>query len=121
MRALLLDDDPDVRIALGEALEFLGATPCLIGSYRELLDSRSAVLACDLAILDINLGEGTASGVDAYSWLREQDFAGEVLFLTGHATDHPLVQEAAKLRRVRILMKPIDLQELSAILRGIEQ
>ena len=43
------------------------------------------------------------SGLDAYRWLRQFGFRGEVVFLTGHAAHHPLVEQARALGKAKVL------------------
>ena len=115
-RVILLEDDDDLRGALCELLDLLGAeTIVALRSYSDLLASASEALHCHLAILDVNLGPGSPSGVDAYKWLVSKGFGGEVVFLTGHALSHPLVREARMLPRVRVLEKPVDGRTLEAL------
>jgi DNA-binding NtrC family response regulator len=116
VRVLILDDDADLRELLGETLLALGAGSCRsAGGLAELQSQADDALACDLAILDINLGAGEPSGVDACLWLVERGFRGRIYFLTGHAASHPLVAEAAKIARASILAKPIDEDKLTEI------
>src|SRR5262249_26305927 len=94
---LVLDDDDDLvdagwDVLIDDGWECLGAH-----SVAELQGLGSRAIACQLAILDINLGVGVSSGVDAYRWLRERQFGGRIVFLTGHARSHPLVAEASSL------------------------
>src|SRR5262249_56878703 len=49
------------------------------------------------------------SGLDAFNWLSTQGFTGNIVFLTGHAQTHPMVQRALALSRVRVCEKPIEL------------
>jgi FixJ family two-component response regulator len=115
---LILDDDADLREVLCEMLLLSGATSCLGASgLAELQHREHEALACDLAILDINLGPGQPSGVDASRWLVRCGFRGRILFLTGHAACHPLVVEAAKLARTEILAKPLDGSRLVELLQ----
>jgi FixJ family two-component response regulator len=116
---LLLEDDDDLRGALTELLDLIGATAIVsIRSYAELIDGAAAALACELAILDVNLGPGSPSGVEAYKWLQMQNFQGEIVFLTGHAHSHPLVREARTLPHVRVLEKPVDGRTLESLVGG---
>src|SRR5262249_42879785 len=115
-RAFVLDDDEDVRETLGEVIAQLSGRPCLtLANLGALQREQDAALRCDLAILDINLGPGQPSGVDAFEWLKAQRFTGRIVFLTGHAEGHPLVQRAHELGSVSVLKKPIDLPELRAV------
>ena len=113
---LVVDDDPDLRECLKLALEVLCERNglCLAG-YRELIDRGPQVLACELAILDVNLGPGQPSGLDVLSWLREHNFGGRICFVTGHATSHPLVARAALCGDVMMLQKPITGERLRAL------
>ncbi|HLK90844.1 MAG TPA: response regulator [Polyangia bacterium] len=108
MNAALLDDDADLLDILAELLQEHG---CRCVSARSLADLKalaSEVLTADVAVLDINLGSGEPSGIDAYEWLTSQGFAGRILFLTGHAHAHPLVARAEQLRHAAVLDKPLD-------------
>ena len=115
-QVLLLEDDDDLRDALSELLGLLGADATIaVRSFADLLAHRAAALRCQLAILDVNLGPGAPSGIDAYRWLVDHGFGGEIIFLTGHAQAHPLVREARKLPHVRVYEKPIDGRTLESL------
>ena len=114
---LLLDDDDDLREAIADLLGLFGARCVAMPSLRALVDAQAAALGCTLAILDVNLGDGQPSGVEAYEWLRGQGFAGRIVFLTGHAASHPAVARAARLG-VRVLAKPIESSELRALVEA---
>jgi ActR/RegA family two-component response regulator len=76
------------------------------------------VLHSHLSILDINLGARQPSGLEAYRWLRERGYEGQIVFLTGHAMTHPLVSEAQKMGTARVLQKPVPLDD---VLRLVER
>lgn len=114
---LLLDDDDDLLDAVGDLVRLISGAECLrLRSFAELVAQREAALACERAILDINLGPSQQSGLDAYAWLKEQRFGGNIAFLTGHARSHPLVARAAALPGVTVHAKPIDVEELRQML-----
>ena len=116
---LILDDDEDLLEAVGGLLDVMTRCPSLkVRSYDELVHARAQAMTCAVAILDVNLGPGQPSGLDAYHWLRGQRFGGRILFLTGHAQTHPLVREAAALDGVLVLRKPIGLDELRQAVDG---
>lgn len=116
-RIVLLDDDADLRESLSELFELLHA-PCLaLASLPAMLAAEPEVLACQLAVLDVNLGDGQPSGVDAYQWLRARGFCGRVVFLTGHARSHPAVARAAALG-AEVLAKPVDTATLRTLVDG---
>jgi DNA-binding NtrC family response regulator len=110
--AALLDDDADLLEILAELLEERQCHCLRAQSLAELQALGPEVLAADVAVLDINLGSGQPSGIDAYDWLMSENFAGRLLFLTGHAHAHPLVARAERLRRATVLDKPLDGQVL---------
>src|SRR5512146_2673778 len=91
----VLDDDQDLREALIDLLAYLDTFCIALPSVEAMIAARDEVLACGLAILDVNLGEGRPSGIDAHLWLRERGFTGRIVFLTGHAPSHPEVARAA--------------------------
>jgi DNA-binding NarL/FixJ family response regulator len=118
LRVLVLEDDADLRTILCELLSLSGADACVgAGSVGELQRKRVEALGCGLALLDINLGAGVPSGLDAYRWLKDNGFPGRTVFLTGHARSHPLVREALELTHVQVLSKPIESKVLLALVR----
>jgi DNA-binding response OmpR family regulator len=113
---LLLDDDTDLRTVLCDLFDFYGARCTGVGSLDEMKNLLAdGPLPFDLIILDVNLGPGRPSGVDAYRWLRERSFSGQVLFLTGHGGSVPRVAEARSLG-VKVLEKPVEIEELVKLL-----
>jgi DNA-binding response OmpR family regulator len=113
---LFVDDDADLRALVRDVAATLGIGQCVLaGSLGEVEEQRTEVLACSLAILDINLGWASASGVEVYNWLRQEQFAGQVVFLTGHGEDDPRVRDAARIGGARILVKPITLDVLASL------
>lgn len=111
---LFVDDDVDLRELVHDAVTRLGVDDCVLAaSLAEVEAQRARVLACSLAVLDINLGWHDPSGVEVYAWLRQQGFAGKIVFLTGHGDDDPRVREAARIGSVPILLKPIGLGVLA--------
>jgi FixJ family two-component response regulator len=112
---VVLDDDEDLLDSLVVLFEDLGARCAGVKSVPELTSLGDAALGCRLAILDVNLGPEALTGLDAYAWLRAHDFAGRVVFLTGHARSHPLVEAVRKLGAL-VLEKPVAAAELEALL-----
>lgn len=118
-RILLVEDDKDLAELMRELLGDVGAQTYVAHSLGEAKAQYTDVLACDLAIVDINLGEGQPSGVDVHAWLRAESFGGEIVFLTGHARSHPLVVAAAATPSTRILAKPIDAATLLSCIGAV--
>jgi FixJ family two-component response regulator len=112
---LFLDDDNDLREVATDLFGLLGHTALGVASYDELVSLGERALKARVAVLDINLGADRPSGIDAYRWLRDQGFEGAVVFLTGHAPNHPLVAEAVRIGRARVMQKPIHLDALQEL------
>jgi FixJ family two-component response regulator len=112
-----LDDDADLRESVVEILRVMMDADCVaVASVAQMIEQHDDVLRCTVAILDINLGPGQPSGLDAYRWLRTRSFSGSIAFLTGHARHHPLVAEAHRIGAVDVLEKPIDFPQLAALI-----
>jgi FixJ family two-component response regulator len=108
---LLLDDDR-LLLEMMTALFLSEGVACIgVGSVEELIATGERALACDLAILDVNLGPAKPSGIDAFRWLKSQSFSGRIVFLTGHARSYIGVAEAAALG-VEVLEKPMSVAGL---------
>jgi len=112
---VLLDDDDDLREALVELFDSSGCECFPAASVEELQRLPSRSLESNVALLDINLGAERQSGLDAFRWLQAQHFGGQIVFLTGHAKSHPLVEEARRLSGVRVMEKPMPMDELLAL------
>lgn len=117
MRVLFLDDDEDLREAMRELLGLLGHDVLAAGSVDELADLGAGVFTCALAILDLNLGSGRPTGVDARRWLCSRGFTGGIVFLTGHGRSYavmtdPLCAGGAP----RVFEKPMSVGRLQALL-----
>jgi DNA-binding NarL/FixJ family response regulator len=116
---LFLEDDDDLQAAVAEVVAATLNEECIgVHSYGELVALGDRALRCDVALLDINLGPRSASGIEAYRWLRRRGFGGRIVFLSGHASSHPLVVEASRIGDARVVPKPIDAGTLQAVLRG---
>jgi CheY-like chemotaxis protein len=118
MRVLFVEDDSDLREIMAETVAALGHELLAAGSLAEVQAHAEDALASRLAILDVNLGAGAPSGVDACRWLRTRRFCGRVVFLTGHARSSPLVEEALRVGSSGqgLFEKPITLDQLKALL-----
>ena len=116
---LYVEDNDDLRELVVELVTVVVKRRCVgVGSYKELVALGNDVLACDVAILDINLGPNQPSGIDAYAWLRDKGYTGRIVFLTGHASTHPLVVEAQRIGNAEIFSKPIEPDRLRSIIEG---
>lgn len=116
-KIFLLDDERDLVSILSRIIELTMGMKCITAlSFEEAIGKKEEILQCSDCILDINLGHGNPSGVDMYHWLRENRFAGRIIFLSGHAAEHPLVKAASRLSGAVVLSKPIEIPALKEIL-----
>jgi FixJ family two-component response regulator len=119
---LYVEDDEDLREVFKEVVIKVLERRCVaVASYEELVALSEEALACGVAVLDVNLGPNRRSGIDAYNWLRHMGYAGPIVFLTGHASSHPLVLKATRVGDARLLSKPIDLDDLRSVIEGKRQ
>jgi DNA-binding response OmpR family regulator len=116
---LLVENDEELLEMLGDLIPAVCGAPCIaLRSMAELLRVDERALACELAMLDINLDPGEPTGLDIYAWLRARGFAGRIVFLTGHGQDNELVRRACQLGHARVYRKPLGLAELRALIRN---
>lgn len=118
-RVFVLDDDDDLRFLLSTVFEQFGAEKCLaFASLNDLRANAESALHCDLAVLDVNLGNGKPTGLDALAWLTENHFRGRIAFLTGHARANPDLLTAVENNGVQIYEKPITVEKLQQMFEG---
>lgn len=112
----ILDDDQDLCWVMSELLLSLGASDCICANSVKELKALGTQFKFDVAILDINLGDNEPSGVEAYKWLIQNKFQGKIVFFSGHAKLHPLVQNAIKFPNVSFMEKPSPIENLKALI-----
>jgi FixJ family two-component response regulator len=96
-KILFLDDSEDMRELMGMLAKSKLGEDCLtLDSVDSLMSHETEALESSLAILDVNLGAGKPSGLDAFNWLKDRQFKGKIFFLTGHARSHPLIIKACE-------------------------
>jgi FixJ family two-component response regulator len=115
---IVIDDDPEVREALGRLLRSVGIGARLHGSVSEFMKAgRSDGPTC--MVLDVRL-----PGKSGLDFQRELSSAGlhlPIIFITGHG-DIPMSVEAIKGGAIEFLTKPFRDQDLlNAIQSGLEQ
>jgi FixJ family two-component response regulator len=114
----IVDDDPDVRMALAELLESVGIDAATFASTREWLESGEADRPGCL-ILDVRMPG--SSGLDLQHHLARSGDPKPIIFLTGHG-DIPMTVQAMKAGAVDFLTKPVrDQTLLDAVTTGIER
>src|SRR3546814_8690984 len=81
MTQLIVDDEPNLRIQLGKAMERRGFAVSLAESVEEGRDIVRAV-APKYAVIDLRLGDG--SGLDVVETLRHARPEARIVMLTGY-------------------------------------
>jgi DNA-binding response OmpR family regulator len=121
IRVLIVDDDPELRRLICYFYEKAGRVECVgaesLESLCRIYESKGPFA---LAILDINLGASNFDGVDVYHWLKERNFPGRIVFLTGHARSDPRVQRALEIDGTVLLEKPAGISALKEIFDSLE-
>lgn len=109
---VVVDDDDQIRRALGRLLGAHGYATRGYGSAEALLAEPPVVAAC--LVLDIDLGG--MSGLALYAALRQRGEAPPALFISG-SSDPSHRRAVQALGDVDLLMKPFDGDALIAALR----
>jgi FixJ family two-component response regulator len=113
----VIDDDEDMRSALGNLFASVGHEVKLFGSTAEFLDKAPADAAGCL-VLDVRLPG--MSGLDFQNKLLDTNAQIPIIFMTGHG-DIPMSVRAMKAGAVDFLTKPFrDQDMLDAVGRAIE-
>jgi DNA-binding NarL/FixJ family response regulator len=115
--ALLVEDEPDARIALARALRRAGI------EAMEAADVETAIAAArahafDVAILDLVLGDDDSGGLSVLAALREQHAAIPVVLITAFA-DVDKLKRALNLGASYLLEKPFRARELIDTVRKL--
>lgn len=118
-KVMFLDDNEDLRDLMCNLVKSKLGEDCLcFDSVEDLVTHEPEALKSRIAILDVNLGFGKPSGLDAFTWLKDHGFKGRVVFLTGHAQSHPLVSEARN-TGARVWSKPMTTATMFSSIRDV--
>lgn len=120
MRILLVDDEPGVRSSLRAMLCADGGGELEVdeaGGGQAALDLL-AERPADLVITDMKMPG--LSGIELIERLRQYAYGGEVAVISGF-DDYQLVRTAMKLGASDYLLKPIDRDELTELVRGVRR
>lgn len=116
-RILVIDDEPGIRQALGQLLEYEGydvrsaaSGPLGIAEYEKFRPQ--------LVFLDVKMAG--IDGLEVLKRLRQIDGAATVVMISGHATIQTAV-EATQLGAYDILEKPLDTDRVLVLLRNALQ
>ena len=115
---IVVDDDPEVRDALGSLFRSVGLEPRLFGSTAEFLQHKLPEAPC-CVVLDVRLpGVG---GLDFQAQLIKANIHVPIVMVTGHG-DIPMSVRAMKAGAVDFLTKPFrDQDMLDAVAQAIER
>ncbi|MCF8277787.1 MAG: LytTR family DNA-binding domain-containing protein [Flavobacteriales bacterium] len=107
MKALIVDDEQNVREALRALLQLYAPETELIGEASGVEEAKKAIetLQPELLFLDVEMGDGT--GFDLLKQLPNRNF--EVIFVTAH--QHYAI-EAIRMSACDFLLKPVDPDDL---------
>jgi DNA-binding NtrC family response regulator len=112
-RVLLVDDEPNVRRSLGEAIADFGTEVDVAGSAEEAL-AKVAATPPDLIVSDIRMPG--LSGIELLTLVRERAPDVDVVLMTAY-DDMPTVVSAMREGAFDFLVKPVNLDELEEVLR----
>jgi two-component system nitrogen regulation response regulator NtrX len=101
-RILILDDEPNIGSTLRMILEREGYAVTLASTIAE---ARALADRADAVLLDVRLPDG--SGIDLLRQLRERDYLGPAIMISGHATIADAV-EATRTGAFDFLEKPLS-------------
>lgn len=112
-KVLFLDDDKSLCFLM---LELFEENPevdiTTVQSFAQLAEMEAVIQSFDVIFLDVNLGGGEPTGLDAFDWLEERGFGNKVVFFTGHANAYPEVKTAIRRPNVFVLEKPATIAQI---------
>lgn len=115
---LVIDDDVDVRDAVGRLLRSAGWKTEAFASASEFRE-RLPIAGAGCVILDISMPG--MSGPQLHDWMREHDLSLPVIYLSG-CCDVPTSVHAMKLGALDVLEKPADADVLlDAVSTAVER
>jgi two-component system nitrogen regulation response regulator NtrX len=116
-KILIVDDEPGIRAALSQLLEYEGYEVRQVANAVDAL-SEYARFAPDLVFMDVKMAG--IDGLEALKRLREQDPRAVVVMISGHGTIQTAV-EATQLGAYDFLEKPLDTDRILVTLRNALQ
>lgn len=113
-RVLVIDDEPGIRQALGQLLEYEGFDVRTASGGAEGI-AEYEKLRPHLVFLDVKMAG--MDGLEVLRRLRQLDATATVVMISGHATIQTAV-EATQLGAYDILEKPLDTDRVLVLLRN---
>ena len=111
-RALIVDDEPDIRELLAITLGKMDLDVDTAGDYRSAVQRLSGVLY-DLVLTDMRLPDG--DGLDLVGWIQDNRPGVPVAVITAHGNVEAAVR-ALKLGAFDFISKPLDLAALRKLI-----
>jgi two-component system nitrogen regulation response regulator NtrX len=116
-RVLVVDDEPGIRAALGQLLEYEGYT---VHTATNATDGIAQVTSWHPHLVFLDVKMAGMDGLEALKRIRETDRGVAVVMISGHATIQTAV-EATQLGAYDILEKPLDTDRILVTLRNALQ
>jgi two-component system response regulator PilR (NtrC family) len=111
-RALVVDDEPDIRDLLTITLERMGLDVAAVGDLAAARQSLGAE-RFNLVLTDMKLPDG--NGLDLLQWIQTHRFGVPVAVITAHGNVETAVR-ALKLGAFDFISKPLDLPALRKLI-----
>ncbi len=111
-RALIVDDEPDIRELLAITLGKMELDVDTAGDYRSAVQRLSSALY-DLVLTDMRLPDG--DGLDLVAWIQDNCPGVPVAVITAHGNVEAAVR-ALKLGAFDFISKPLDLAALRKLI-----
>ena len=113
LKVLVVDDEPDLRELLADAIGDEDMEVTLAGSGREAIELASDCRP-DILVMDLHLGD--AAGADVIDEIRSRLGDIPAVVITG-CSDLSTLSDASRRRPVEVIAKPIDLDHLRETIR----
>ncbi|MDR7866526.1 MAG: sigma-54 dependent transcriptional regulator [Sporomusaceae bacterium] len=118
MKVLLVDDDVDSRTSVSRFLKVLGHHVDECGSAGEALIRLCD--KCDFPVVLSDIKMPNMSGIDLLRAVSQLSLATNVVFFTGHGSMESAI-EALRMGAYDYLLKPVNVDELAAVINRIEE
>ena len=114
-KILIVEDEAIAAMAIEDMIEKMDYQVCASVSFGEEAIKIAFAERPDLVLMDIHI-HGQIDGIEAAGRIRELDIP--IIFTTGYF-DAKMKKKAAALKPVAYLVKPLDHEQLKAIIRSV--
>lgn len=116
MNILLVDDDRFVLGALNQNIDWKALGLLEVYNASNISQAKEVIKEKSIQILitDIEMPQG--SGIDLLTWIREENYDIQTIFLTNYA-DFTFAQKAVELQSLEYYLKPIEFNKLEQIVK----